>query len=539
MPLLLEGSFQTTFPSLGFKYIMVDTTPWIDLENGQHGMQAYIKALTSLTNPVGILPAILGLQRMDDGYQTYRESCRRDYQIHVSALTAQLQEIYAPASAQQGAYAQPTDEKHTSPEDTTAIKNWLEDLEKSIRSSEESQKALQKAEMDLLRQESWQAYEKMQTEKVQNELLAPKSTYKNAYKIVLQKLEEGRQAFVTRRPKVSAFTAQVEAKLKEDLLEKEAQINQLENQRIILESTRAQLTTELETHKSTADTLAQDITRQQMQQLSLIKESLDLAERQTAKLDKLLQQLFESKEIKGDFSECQELISDIRSKTQELKELSEESSPNFKYGKGLIIDLGKLYQRCYIAIIHLTREAGSVCNTAKAEQAQTDQEMKACKEQCETSSSTLIKMQQDYKDTKSLLAEKEKQLVLLADREQTLSTALAQKQAALELALQKQAELEKDKLQAPKLTAQEDERIKVNAAAVHGQINEEAEQAKSTSLAQTNQQYIPGPGLFQEPKMLAPPPDEKEIIVGISEIDKQEFFRHIARGEQDYAQVSP
>jgi hypothetical protein len=146
MPLLLEGNFKTTFSGLGYKYIIVDTTPWIDLDHGRHQMQAYIKALTSLTNPVGILPAALGLQRLDDDYQDYRDSCRDAYAIHESVLIMQLEKIYSPLPVQQaaGEPGKHPEEKHI---DSVNVKASIE-INKLQQALSEKQQAIHAFEND-------------------------------------------------------------------------------------------------------------------------------------------------------------------------------------------------------------------------------------------------------------------------------------------------------------------------------------------------------------------------------------------------------
>ncbi|MCD6038936.1 MAG: hypothetical protein K0S27_336, partial [Gammaproteobacteria bacterium] len=450
---LLEGTFKTTFPSLGYKYLMVDATSWINLDSGQYDMQAYIKALTSLSDPVGILPAILGLQRMDDDYEAYRDSCRQDYLVHVSALKSQLEKIYAFVPAPEGAPGADAEEKQSLPhqahQDITPLERWMESLTESIHSSEGSQKALQKKEAAFFERYAFLAYEKAQTDE---SLSAPRGACEETHQRVLQKLREGKQAFVNRN--AALFTVERETQLREALLEREARVNQLENQRSVLESTRAELTTELDAHKSKAGLLEQDIRRQQAQQINLVKDSVVLAERQNAKLEQLLQQVPASNETKEEVSDCQELLSDILLKTQKLKSMGEGVSPDFERCNELMIDLGKHYQRCYVAIIKLMRQAGvgNAANDAKIEQEKAGQELQEWKKRYDTSHLELAAAKQAHEETKRLLAEKEARLSSLGAREQTLSTELEKKQAVLEEVLQRQEALEKEKAQVSELT---------------------------------------------------------------------------------------
>ncbi|MCD6039215.1 MAG: hypothetical protein K0S27_615, partial [Gammaproteobacteria bacterium] len=282
--------------------------------------------------------------------------------------------------------------------------------------------------------------------------LAPRTDCENTHQVVLQKLQEGKQAFVNQN--AALLTVEMETQLREALLEREARVNQLENQRIVLESTRAELITELDAHKSKAGSLAQDISRQQAQQMSLVKDSVVLAERQNAKLEQLLQQVPASEEIKEYLSDCEELLSDIKSKTQELKRMSERDSPDFERCNGLMIDLGRYYQRCYVDIIRLMRQAGVAHaeSDVKIEQAKAGQEIQEWKKRYDNSHVELAGAKQAYEETRRLLAEKEAHLSSLALRENTLSTELDKKQAVLEEALQRQEALEKEKAQVSELT---------------------------------------------------------------------------------------
>ena len=63
LPLMLEGEFGTTFPTVSEHFIR-DCRAWYSLEQGQwQSQENYIKGLTQPEDPIGILPCLLGLNR--------------------------------------------------------------------------------------------------------------------------------------------------------------------------------------------------------------------------------------------------------------------------------------------------------------------------------------------------------------------------------------------------------------------------------------------------------------------------------------------
>ena len=85
LPLMLEGDYGTTFPTVG-KYLIRNCRSWYSLEQGQ--WQNYIQELTQY-EPLGVLPCLLGLNRHDD-YPKYRQACLKGYKQHQQSLMAKL-----------------------------------------------------------------------------------------------------------------------------------------------------------------------------------------------------------------------------------------------------------------------------------------------------------------------------------------------------------------------------------------------------------------------------------------------------------------
>ncbi|MBS0351375.1 MAG: protein kinase, partial [Proteobacteria bacterium] len=88
LPLMLEGDYGTTFPSVG-KFLIRDCRSWYSLEQGQwHSQENYIKELTQL-EPLGILPCLLGLNRRERSLFKYRQACVKQYgQLQQSLMNA-------------------------------------------------------------------------------------------------------------------------------------------------------------------------------------------------------------------------------------------------------------------------------------------------------------------------------------------------------------------------------------------------------------------------------------------------------------------
>ncbi len=98
IPLALEGSHGALFPSLDSRYLSPDAGSWLDLGNPYPitEMRGYIKALTAILDPVGLLPAALGLHR--DDYPDYRRAFNRSYTRSQALLVKELEAIYRPVS---------------------------------------------------------------------------------------------------------------------------------------------------------------------------------------------------------------------------------------------------------------------------------------------------------------------------------------------------------------------------------------------------------------------------------------------------------
>ncbi len=88
LPLMLEGDYISTFPRL-LNYLIRDVKSWYNLEqNKWKSIDAYIEGLTQF-EPVGILPCLLGLSRLND-YPNYRKACIEKYQDYQKLLMLEL-----------------------------------------------------------------------------------------------------------------------------------------------------------------------------------------------------------------------------------------------------------------------------------------------------------------------------------------------------------------------------------------------------------------------------------------------------------------
>ncbi len=88
LPLMLEGDYSTTFPTLGH-HLIRDGRSWYNLEqNNWQSIHDYIKRLTEY-EPVGIVPCLLGLSRLND-YPAYRKACVDKYKDYQQLLMLEL-----------------------------------------------------------------------------------------------------------------------------------------------------------------------------------------------------------------------------------------------------------------------------------------------------------------------------------------------------------------------------------------------------------------------------------------------------------------
>ncbi len=89
LPLMLEGDYGKTFPAVG-KHLIRDGRSWYSLETGQwQSFDNYVNGLTQC-EPLGILPCLLGLNRLERGLLDYRENCRKQYVPKQRALMNEL-----------------------------------------------------------------------------------------------------------------------------------------------------------------------------------------------------------------------------------------------------------------------------------------------------------------------------------------------------------------------------------------------------------------------------------------------------------------
>ena len=98
IPLVLESKNDRIFPELGYKYIFLDFTSWLNLKGKSHpvcNMENYIQALTSL-QPLGLLPVALGFNKTD--YNEFRQTLKKLYETAQTSLINRLKEIYEKSS---------------------------------------------------------------------------------------------------------------------------------------------------------------------------------------------------------------------------------------------------------------------------------------------------------------------------------------------------------------------------------------------------------------------------------------------------------
>ena len=90
MPLMLEGDYGTTFPTLG-QYLIRNCHSWYSLEQGQwQSQENYIKDLTKPESE-GILYCLLGLNRCERELIKYRQACVKQYRQLQQALMNALE----------------------------------------------------------------------------------------------------------------------------------------------------------------------------------------------------------------------------------------------------------------------------------------------------------------------------------------------------------------------------------------------------------------------------------------------------------------
>ncbi len=95
MPLMLEGDYGTTFPTVG-QYLIHDGRSWYSLEKGQwQSFENYIQQLTQY-EPLGILPCLLGLNRRERQLFKYRQACLKYYKQQQDALMDKLKLLARP-----------------------------------------------------------------------------------------------------------------------------------------------------------------------------------------------------------------------------------------------------------------------------------------------------------------------------------------------------------------------------------------------------------------------------------------------------------
>jgi len=101
IPLLLEGKGKEIFPTLGNDFLRYDAS-WLDLSAQPvqeptrdyiRDMGGYIRILTSLENPVGLLPVALGLHKAN--YLEYRHAFKEIYSVLQKSLMSRIESFYS------------------------------------------------------------------------------------------------------------------------------------------------------------------------------------------------------------------------------------------------------------------------------------------------------------------------------------------------------------------------------------------------------------------------------------------------------------
>ncbi len=101
LPLMLEGDYGTTFPTVG-QYLIRDCKSWYSLEQGQwQSQEKYIQDLTK-SESEGILYCLLGLNRCERSLIKYRQACLKQYQEKQQALMNALQLLSQRTDASDG-----------------------------------------------------------------------------------------------------------------------------------------------------------------------------------------------------------------------------------------------------------------------------------------------------------------------------------------------------------------------------------------------------------------------------------------------------
>ncbi len=78
LPLMFDGDYNATFATVN-KFLIRDCRSWHPLETGQwQSFENYIKELTQF-EPLGILPTVLGIGRLEPKLLKYRQACREQY----------------------------------------------------------------------------------------------------------------------------------------------------------------------------------------------------------------------------------------------------------------------------------------------------------------------------------------------------------------------------------------------------------------------------------------------------------------------------
>jgi hypothetical protein len=414
---------------------------------------------------------------------------------------------------------------------------WMTRLENHIRATEESEKSVFKRDQVYLASTPNGAarYEKMQADPRRKQI---EETRQKSYQILEHTLREGRTKFLNIGKSVSSLVQNYQVRIQS--LEEQTKQHQEEMRGL------------------------------KGKQKKLIVDSLKLFTRHEIQLAGLLQQLEKEPTIKSvSLQACRDQLEDANEKAKNLKEESEKELPNMKICNTYLIDAGKGYQSCYASMITLIDKKfvdKQQSNSADTQVRSGDMDLDGVNATAggnvhfghkigkQTTINNiyqvsvkemegLIEAQKEFYKVKSQYDQlqcsyktKEEELTLSQEalrhqqagwsmREQELFEQMTKSRIARTAAESQISEQREKATQQSKKMVEQSEEIE--------RLRSEIERLTKTSEQQEKSyaEKLAAAGLFSS-KIKA---EEKEI--GVSEADKQTFFRYIAKGEQDQAEA--
>jgi hypothetical protein len=415
---------------------------------------------------------------------------------------------------------------------------WMIRLESHIRATEESEKSVFKRDQAYLASTPSGAavYEKIQADPERQQL---QGLHRQSYQVLEHTLREGRTKFLNMGKSVITLVEDYQARIQT----LEAQTKQYQ----------------------------EEVCEIKGKQKRLIEDSLVLFARHEEQLEGLLQQLEKEPTIKkGSLQTCRNQLTDANHKAKDLKKESAKKALNTDLCNIYLIDAGKVYQSCYASIIQLidqqaiaAKQSDSAAGSAvKAGDIGADganvnaggnvhvghqttinniyqvaikemSEVIEAQKKFDEVRSQYDELQRNYKTKEEELASSQEALrhhqAGWSAREQEFFEQTAKARIARTAAESQISEQREKATQ----QSEEIERLRYEVERLI-KVSEQQEKSYAEKLAAA--------GLFPTSKVthlhdgkMASTAEEKEIEV--SEADKQTFFRHIARGEQDQAEA--